>query len=155
MSQGDAVIGEGHARKECLSRTCPHALFRGDAGPAVDDQVVGGEVFREVISCGNLNGEAASATAQQRRNLYPADVLGVRNVRAGFGDQHAGASMQPVDGGRPFDEGPDVSLGGCQQHGEGRQRRFRRQCGVNGLENRRVGDGQCGQSLERGQGVGQ
>ncbi len=76
-------------------------------------------------------------------------------MRAGFCDEHARPGGETVNGPGAFDKDLHVALGGGQQNGKGGQRGFGGKDFVDGAEYRRVGDGQCRQGPQAGQGGGQ
>ena len=63
-------------------------------------------------------------------------------MRAGFGNEDAGAGLQCVDGFGTVDEGADVALGAGEEDGEAREGVVRREDGIDLGEGLGVGDGE-------------
>ena len=112
----------------------------GDAGTAVDNEAVRGQVLGEVVAGGNVHLQVRDAFAQKRRNLYPADVFGVRYMRAGLGNEYPAARFQGIYGLGPFHKHFKIALCSGKKYGERCKRARCRDGFIYSLEHLRVGD---------------
>lgn len=87
---GNSVIRHRHVLFLSRSDSVEHIFASEHAGSAMNDQAVGGEVFRKIVARHHINLQSpAYAFAQHVRNLHPADILCHGSVGARFGYQHA------------------------------------------------------------------
>ena len=81
------------------------------AGPAMDDQVVRGEVFWKVISSDKVEGKPLPyGLSQEPWNLFPSNIFRQRGMGAGLRNENRRALRQMRDGIGPIQEGLDVPL---------------------------------------------
>ena len=103
LQEGDgySVVGDGDAGKDGFAYTGAYDAGVSHAGSAVDDEAVWGQVFREVVTGGDVNpdisviaGLTGNPFPKKRRNLYAANVFRVRDMGAGFGNENAAAGLE-------------------------------------------------------------
>ena len=95
MGEGDAVVGDGDARKERFPHAGAYQRGGGDACAAMDDEPVRGEIFREVISRRYFDAET-TGLAGSGLFVKGGDSLPVSRCLAGSGLFVKGGDSLPV-----------------------------------------------------------
>ena len=122
MGDGNAVVGKWHARVGGGFPAVVHLPAVEHAAPAVDDQLVGGQILGEVPAGGVLQPQVfAGVLPQPPGDFHRADVLALAVVGAALGDEHPVPVLQPVDGGHAPDSILQKALIAGHQNGEGGQ----------------------------------
>ena len=80
---GYSIIGHRHTTGTHPPQTVQHMATRKHAGPAMDDQIVSGQVFGKVVSGHDVDVQSlAELTAQQTRKLHAPYIFMLRHVGA-------------------------------------------------------------------------
>jgi hypothetical protein len=94
-----SVIGDGDTGLPAAEDAAEHFSSIPHAGAAVNDEFVGGEVLREVVSLDGCKLErAANELIQPARDFDASDVVSDGMMGASFGDEDAVARAEGVDG---------------------------------------------------------
>ena len=112
FGQRHAVIAHGHALLPGLFNARHHIGTVEHARPAVDDEIVRGEVGGKIRAAHHGDVQTfTEAGTQATGNFHPADILGKGRMGAGLGNEHTRMRRQAVDGFRPSDEFLDITNG--------------------------------------------
>ena len=106
---GYSIIGHRHTAGTRPPQTVQHMAARKHARPTMDDQIVSGQILREVVTGHDVDVQSlAELTTQQTRKLHASYIFMLRHVGASLRYQHAGIRTQSAQHLRPLQELPDV-----------------------------------------------
>ena len=119
---GHSVVGHGHLLLPGCFDAVQYIFAVEHAGSAVDDQIVGSQIFREVGSRNHIDLYSLSeAFPQHVGYFYTSDIFGKWGMGAGFGNQDAGFFRQGGKGSGSLDVVINISLVLGEENGEGSQ----------------------------------
>ena len=115
IGQHHTIVTDGNLLLFCLGNAVQNMAAIEHAGPAMDDQVVRGEVFWKVISSDKVEGKPLPyGLSQEPWNLFPSNIFRQRGMGAGLRNENRRALRQMRDGIGPIQEGLDVPLIPCK-----------------------------------------